>query len=199
MGVKVKREKRSDTMIGFLSFTVIVLKLSSACELIPQNREVLDKKVVRLFDTRYGDGVNADDGGTVVHGRCTTDVPSPCNWVFTRCGSSSCFNGSDYYAIESEYYPSSFMYADTAHQVTRQDNSISQVCSNSNSYKWFVFYASCTDRWYLFNYGTTDWLDASTLKQVYHNPCNVADPFDTDSNCGEWRRFYFYNIHDYEN
>merc|ERR1711976_177398 len=144
----------------------------NGCPLIPQTATQLDNKIARIVDTKYGDGIIATNVYQAVrHGRCNNESPSICNWIFKYCGESSIFNQTvnDVFAIETEYYPGNFMYANIASAVYHYNPGDGlDVCTMNNEYKWMVFYADCVDRWYLYNLSYMDFLDASDLGLKTH-------------------------------
>ena len=107
---------------------------------------------LKWVDTKYGDGIIATDiYNAVRHGRCLNESPSRCNWIFEHCGQSDIYNHTlnDVFALQTEYYPGNYMYANVASAVSHYNTTGLDVCTMNNKYKWMVFYAECVDRWYL--------------------------------------------------
>ena len=86
------------------------------------------------------------------HGRCVNEIPSICNWKFKYCGTNSMYNNTAtaIFALESQYNPGNFMYANVASAVSHFYVPEENICTSSNRYMWYAFYADCTDRYYFF-------------------------------------------------
>ena len=129
-----------------------VLENDAGCPLKPLTASEINNKMTRLIDTKYGDGIIATDiYNAVRHGRCLNESPSRCNWIFEHCGQSDIYNHTlnDVFALQTEYYPGNYMYANIASAVSHYNTTGLDVCTMNNKYKWMVFYAECVDRWYL--------------------------------------------------
>merc|ERR1712071_18641 len=163
------------------------------CWLIPQEREDIESQTSRIVSTKWGDGLNAMDGNSMKHGTCLNESPSQCNWKFKYCMQTTVYDHTehDVFAMQSEYYPDDWLNAGSAGSMSHSSPG-GDVCEATNSYKWMVFYAACTDRWYLLSLSYLDWLKAGNAKTVTHSDCNVEDPYRSDGGCSNMRNFYFY-------
>merc|ERR1712071_438434 len=169
---------------------------AQTCHLQPLQQNDLDATTYRLVDTKYGDGITATQVYNATrHGRCVNEIPSICNWKFKYCGTNSMYNNTAtaIFALESQNNPGNFMYANVASAESHFSVPEENICTSSNRYMWYAFYADCTDRYYFFNIAYADWLDASDLGLVKHTTCSSGDPFNTDGGCGSWRDMYLFS------
>merc|ERR1712071_95809 len=187
-------------MERFTSILALMAGTAMACTMQPVSSDQFDNTIVTLYDTRFGDGINAGSydanagtPGQVNHGRCSNDQPSACNWQIIYCGDSgSQYDNAPTFALQSQYYPGTFLSA--GYSVDVENAPTMNPCTATNTLKWIVYYAECNDRYYFMNFGYGTWMYAVNFGNVHHGSCPVTNPLDTDCGCDSGREMYFMNL-----
>ena len=164
------------------------------CNMTPVSKREFDGKIATISDARYKDGIVATNiADAIRHEKCDNGA---CKWIFHACHTDSNYNAMTF-ALESKKYRNTFMYANVATGMSHYTQSLDKICTISKRYEWILYYADCTDSYFLFNLSYADWLDASDLGLVKHSKCS-NNPYSTDSSCAYYRELKFEDVQDFE-